>query len=139
MKKLYKVKGMGGSETALIEVAKHLKEMTGRLVKVFAMREKDLVCESGVEYLSNKTANEYFSKYRPKVHIGWRHNIKITHAPTYLWCHELDYSSVESQHNFDKIFMRYRFHKNYVMAKQSVPCRENHCYSQWINSRKVCF
>ena len=48
---------MGSSESTLIEVIKHLKEMTGRPVKVFAMREKDLVCESGVEYLSNKAAN----------------------------------------------------------------------------------
>lgn len=121
---LYKVKGMGGSETALIEVAKHLKEMTGRPVKVFAMREKDLVCESGVEYLSNKALNEYFSKYRPKVHIAWRHNIKITHAPTYLWCHDLVTPSVESQHNFDKILCLTEFHKNYVMAKQSVPAEK---------------
>lgn len=121
---LYKVKGMGGSETALIEVAKHLKEMTGRPVKVFAMREKDLVCESGVEYISNKALNEYFSKYRPKVHIAWRHNIKITHAPTYLWCHDLVTPSVESQHNFDKILCLTEFHKNYVMAKQSVPAEK---------------
>lgn len=118
---LYKVKGMGGSETALIEVAKHLKEMTGRPVKVFAMREKDLVCESGVEYLSNRGLNEYFSKYRPKVHIAWRHNIKITHAPTYLWCHDLVTPSVEVSHHFDKILCLTEFHKNYVMAKQSVP------------------
>lgn len=118
---LYKVKGMGGSETALIEIAKHLKEMTGRPVKVFAMREKDLVCESGVEYLSNRNLNQYFSKNRPKVHIAWRHNIKITHAPTYLWCHDLVTPSVEVSHNFDKILCLTEFHKNYVMAKQSVP------------------
>lgn len=118
---LYKVKGMGGSETALIEVAKWLKQMTGKPVKVFAMREKDLVCESGVEYLSNKNLVQYFSKYKPKVHIAWRHNIKVTNAKTYLWCHDLVTPTVESAHNFDKIMCLTEFHKNYVMGKQGVP------------------
>lgn len=118
---MYKTNPLGGSETALVQVAKHLKQLTGRTVKVFQMREKDMVSESGVEYLSNRNINEYFSKYRPKVHIAWRHNIRLTKAPTYLWCHDLVTPSVEAQHNFDKILCLSKFHKDYVMAKQSVP------------------
>lgn len=121
---LYKVKGMGGSETALIEVAKALKKFTGRNVKVFAMREKDLLASSGVEYLSNRHVNEYMSKFKPRVHIAWRHNIKVTTATTYLWCHDLVTPTVEFQQNFDQIMCLTPFHKNYVMGKQNVPAEK---------------
>jgi glycosyltransferase involved in cell wall biosynthesis len=117
---LYKTKGMGGSETALIEVAKQLRQLTQRRVIVFNMRSQDLVAESGVEYISNAKLTEYFSKNRPAVHIAWRHNTKLTNAKTYLWCHDLVTPSVESHQNFDKILCLTPFHKNYVMAKQNV-------------------
>lgn len=121
--KLYKEKGMGGSETALIEMATRLKRLTGRPVKCFLSREglEDFTGESGVEWLSNKNLNAYFAKNKPKVHIAWRHNIKLTKAYTYLWCHDLVTSTVEGEKNFDKILCLTEFHKNYVMAKQGVP------------------
>lgn len=118
---IYKTKPMGGSETALIQMARNLKELTGRPVKVFNQRSSDLVAESGVEYISNAKLNEYVSKYKPKVHIAWRHNIKVTNAKTYLWCHDLQTQSVESMHNFDKIMCLTPFHKNYVRGLQGVP------------------
>lgn len=118
---IYKTKPLGGSETALVQMAKYLKEITKRPVKVFNMRDETLIADSGVEYISNKTLNEYMSKNRPHTHIAWRHNIKITNAPTYLWCHDLVTATVESVHNFDKIICLTDFHKNYVMAKQNVP------------------
>jgi glycosyltransferase involved in cell wall biosynthesis len=118
---LYKTKGLGGSETALIQMARHLHELTGRAVKVFNMREEDLVADSGVEYISNKKLNEYMSKNLPFVHIAWRHNIKLTNAKTYLWCHDLTTATVEQAHNFDKMICLSEFHKNYVRAKQNVP------------------
>lgn len=118
---LYKTKAMGGSETALIEVAAWLKKLTGRRVLVFNMRDEDLTAESGVEYIPSSKLNEYFATFKPKVHIAWRHNVKVTNAPTYLWCHDLFTQSVESAHNFDKILCLTQFHKNYVMAKQAVP------------------
>jgi glycosyltransferase involved in cell wall biosynthesis len=121
--KLYKEKGMGGSETALIEVATRLKRLTGRNVKCFLSREglEDFTGESGVEWLSNKNIMNYFNKYKPKVHIAWRHNIKLTNAYTYLWCHDLLTRTVEVERNFDKILCLTEFHKNYVMAMQGVP------------------
>lgn len=118
---LYKTKGMGGSETALIEMSMWLKKLTGRNVIVYNNREADLVGDSGVEWRSNRKLNEYFSKNKPFVHIAWRHNIKLTNAKTYLWCHDLVTSTVEGVKNFDKILCLTEFHKNYVMAKQGVP------------------
>lgn len=118
---IYKTRPMGGSETALIQMARELKKLTGRPVKVFNQRSQDLVAESGVEYISNAKLNEYVSKYKPKVHIAWRHNIKVTNAKTYLWCHDLQTQSVESIHNFDKIMCLTPFHKNYVRGLQGVP------------------
>ena len=117
---IYKTKGLGGSETALVQMSKLLKLLTGRPVKVFNMREDDFIAESGVEYISNKRLNEYLSKKLPFIHIAWRHNIKLTNARTYLWCHDLVTGTVESVQNFDKIICLSDFHKNYVMAKQNV-------------------
>lgn len=117
---LYKTKAMGGSETALIQMAKYLKEVTGRPVKVFNMRDTNLTADSGVEYLSNKDLVQYMSKYKPAVHIAWRHNIKLTNAPSYLWCHDLVTPTVETKLNEDKILCLTNFHRDYVMAKQGV-------------------
>lgn len=118
---IYKTKGMGGSETALIEMARNLKEITGRPVKVFNMRQSALTADSGVEYISNSLLNDYLSKHSPAVHIAWRHNIRVTNAPTYLWCHDLFTQGVESNHGFDKIMCLTPFHKNYVKGLQGVP------------------
>lgn len=118
---LYKNKGMGGSETAAIEMAKRLKKKTGRPVKVFNTRSNELISESGVEYLSNSRLNDYFSKNIPKVHVAWRHNIKVTNAKTYAWCHDLFMPSAEVQQNFDKMICLTNFHANYVSSLQGVP------------------
>jgi glycosyltransferase involved in cell wall biosynthesis len=118
---IYKTKPLGGSETALVQMARLLKEKTGRRVLVFNMRQNDLVAESGVEYISCARVTEYFSKFKPAVHIAWRHNIKMTEATTYLWCHDLFTPGVESAHNFDKFLALSPFHKNYTMGLHGVP------------------
>lgn len=117
---LYKTKGMGGSETALIEMAKWLKKLTGRSVKVFNMREKPLVSESGVEYYSTNELIGYFSKYEPAVHIAWRHNIRVTNAPSYLWCHDLMIPGVEGGLNQDKVLTLSPFHQNFLCSSQGI-------------------
>lgn len=136
---LYQTKGCGGSETALVEMAKNLKEITKRPVKVFNMRKEDMVAESGVEYISNVKLNEYLSKNKPHTHIAWRHNIKITRAPTYLWCHDLFTQHVESQHNFDKIMCLTPFHKDYVKGLQGVPDDKIMVTRNGINPEKFNF
>lgn len=118
---IYETKPLGGSETALVQMAKELKALTGRPVKVFNTRETDLVAKSGVEYISNKKLNEYMSKYRPHTHIAWRHNIEITKAPTYLWSHDLFTPTVEARQNFTKMLCLSQFHKDLTMGKCGVP------------------
>ena len=119
---LYKTKGMGGSETALIEMAKELKALCpDRSVKVFNMRQAPLVADSGVEYIPNSKANDYFSVYKPAVNINWRLNMKITDAPTYLWAHDLLTPTVESQRNFKKMMTLSSFHTRYTKAMCGVP------------------
>lgn len=118
---LYKTKPMGGSETALIHMAKELKRLTGRPVKVFAPRESVLIGESGVEWLPNSGLNEYMSKFSPAAHIAWRHNIKLTNAPTYLWAHDLQTPTVEHTQNFDFMLCLSEFHRDYTRAICGVP------------------
>jgi glycosyltransferase involved in cell wall biosynthesis len=136
---LYKSKGMGGSETALIEMARHLKTKTGRNVLVFNARTEDMVAESGVVYKSNAKVNEYFYAHRPKVHIAWRHNIQLTKGKTYLWCHDLVTGTVEIRHNFDKMLCLSEFHKSYVTGKQGVPGEKIIVTRNGIPSRKFDF
>lgn len=119
-----KTKAMGGSETAAIEMAKHLHKLTGRRVKVFNSRLQfsavDIVSD-GVEYLDNSKMHEYLSQYKPWVHIAWRHNNKVTDAPTYLWCHDLVTQGAENVSNYEKIFCLTPFHKDFVKVMQSLP------------------
>jgi glycosyltransferase involved in cell wall biosynthesis len=118
---IYKTKGMGGSETACIEMAKNLKEKTGKRVIVFNGRAASLVASSGVEYRPSAEIADYMSKHKPSIHIAWRHNIKCTDARTYLWCHDLYTPSVESVQNFDKQICLSQFHKRYVSSIQGLP------------------
>lgn len=118
---IYKTKGLGGSETAAIEMAKWLRLKTGRVVKIFNPRETILMDDDGVEYHPIKDVLTYFSKFKPKIHIAWRHNIKLTDATTYLWCHDLVTQGCELSHSFDKMICLSEFHKNYVRSIQGVP------------------
>lgn len=118
---IYKTKPLGGSETALVQMARLLKKKTGRNVIVFNSRDEDLVAESGVIYRSSKKLTEYVSRNTPRVHVAWRHNIKLTNAPTYLWCHDLFTPGVEVAQNFDKMLCLSPWHKNYIKGLQGVP------------------
>lgn len=115
-----KKKSMGGSETACIEMASWLHKITGRAVKVFNVREDSKTCD-GVEYIPCTQVNEYMEKHKPWVHIAWRHNIKLTDAPTYLWCHDLFTPGGEVTNHYDKMLCLTPFHKRFVIASQGVP------------------
>lgn len=117
---LYKKQGMGGSETAAIEMGKWLKKLTGRNVKIFNCIQTGEVGESGVEYIPSSHAPQWLAENKPKVCINWRHNVRMTEAPTYLWCHDLFTGGVEVQQNFDKMLCLTPFHKKYVMGRQGV-------------------
>jgi glycosyltransferase involved in cell wall biosynthesis len=118
---IYKTKGMGGSETACIEMAKNLKIKTGRNVIVFNPRATRLTATSGVEYRPSSEVNDYMAKNKPAIHIAWRHNMKCTDAKTYLWCHDLQVPNGHDVSQVDKVICLSPFHKNYVCATQGVP------------------
>lgn len=136
---MYKTKPLGGSETALVQMARLLKKKTGRTVKVFNSREDDLIAESGVEYISNKKLNEYMSKHKPKAHVAWRHNVRVTNAPTYLWCHDLYTPTTETVHNFDKFMCLSEFHKEFTLGKQGIPSDKIWVTRNGIDPKKFSF
>jgi glycosyltransferase involved in cell wall biosynthesis len=117
---VYQNKGVGGSETAVCEMAYWLKRITGRRVIVFNDRETDLTTE-GVEYISNKKTHEYFGNTKPALHIAWRHNLKCTDAPTYVWNHDLFAPHIEQTDGYDKLFCLSGFHKDFVHGLKGIP------------------
>ena len=116
-----KEKGLGGSETACVEVAKYLAKHTGKQVKVFNTRDEYKKCASGVEYIPVKELGEYFYRYKPSLHIAWRHAVKLTAAKTYVWGHDLVTPGVEHTDNYDKYIVLSEFHKHYTHDMRKVP------------------
>jgi len=121
---LYKTKGFGGSETALVEVAAHMKRITGRNVIVFNTRESAKTCESGVEYKPAQEMYEYFSKFEPKVHYAWRHTLKLTESPTFIWGHDLVTPGCENFNNYTGFIALSEFHKKFLQVTQNVPAHK---------------
>lgn len=117
---IYQNKGIGGSETAVCEMAYWLKRITGRRVIVFNDRDTDKTCE-GVEYVSNSKTQSYFQEYKPAIHIAWRHNLKATDAKTLLWCHDLMCPNIEISETYEKVLCLSEFHKNFLNGLKGVP------------------
>ena len=134
---IYATKGTGGSETALIEVAKGIKTlMPNRRVIVFNDREKVDVMPSGVEYRPSNQMHEYFGKFEPEAHFAWRHNVKITSAPTYLWCHDLFTPGGEVHANYRRHICLSNFHKEYAQTIQNIPGGKIHVSRNGINKHR---
>lgn len=132
---IYKKKSMGGSETACIEMAHWLHKLTGKSVKVFNVREDSKTCD-GVEYIPCAQINEYMCKHKPLIAISWRHNIKVTDAPTYLWAHDLATPGAEVTAHYEKHLCLTPFHKRYAMATQGIPENKIHVTRNGINPDK---
>lgn len=115
-----KEKAMGGSETAAIEMAHWLHKLSGRKVLVFNARESSKTCD-GVEYHPTPKVVDYMAVHKPFLNINWRHNYKITDAPTFLWCHDLQTPGAENIENYEKLLCLTPFHKRYAMATQGIP------------------
>lgn len=111
---VYKEKGIGGSETAAVEMAYHFHKLTGRKVKVFNNRTVSKNCD-GVDYLPAQEMPKYFSQFKPYAHISWRHNFKLTDADTYVWSHDLITPGLE-QGGFKKILALSDFHKKFLKS-----------------------
>lgn len=118
---IYKTKGLGGSETAAVEMATWLAKKTKHKVIVFNPRDDNFVDVHGVEYRPIKDVLQYFSKNRPRLHIAWRHNSKVTDARTVAWCHDLTLHGGEQGLNADYLLCLSEFHRDYVRSMQGIP------------------
>ncbi len=117
---IYHQKGIGGSETAVVEMAQHLSKLTNRKVLVFNNRDTAKVF-GDVSYLPAKQLPMYFAHHKPKVHIAWRHNIKFTDAPTYIWCHDLGVPGLDNSSHYDKVLALSDFHRDYLVNMFGAP------------------
>jgi len=131
---IYKTKGIGGSETALVEVASRLKALVGhRRVVVFNQREESNRAESGVDYVPISKMHDYFSRFEPAAHFAWRHNVKLTNAPTYLWCHDLTTPGAELHSHYRKHICLSDFHKQYAHVQQGIPFEKIYVSRNGVN------
>ena len=117
---IYRSRGIGGSETAVVEMSRHLHELTGRKVLVFNNRDTARELD-GVNYLPAKDLPLYFGNKKPFRHIAWRHNVKFTDSPTYLWCHDLACQLIEQTQNYEKVLALSPFHKGFISNMYGVP------------------
>jgi glycosyltransferase involved in cell wall biosynthesis len=115
-----KTRGIGGSETAVVQMARHLHNLTGKVVRIFHERPDKLELD-GVIYEPNGNTKAYFSSGEPIAHIAWRHNVKVTNAPTFLWCHDLMAPGIDAIDGYDKVLCLSEFHKNYLRHVFNVP------------------
>ncbi len=115
-----KTRGIGGSETAAVQMARHLHNLTGKVVRIFHERPDKLELD-GVIYEPQGLAKEYFSKGEPLAHIAWRHNVKVTNAPTYLWCHDIMTPGMDVTAHYEKVLCLSEFHKDYLKHVYKIP------------------
>lgn len=126
-------KGLGGSETACVEIARQLKKQTGRPVKVFMPRQTREFMSSGVEYIPHKHLEGYFRKFKPSRHIAWRHNFNLTPALTYVWSHDLVTRNCNQTEHYDKLWCLTEFHKHFVNDMTQVPLHKIDLVRNGIN------
>lgn len=117
---IYREKGIGGSETAAVEMAEHLKDLTGKRVIVFNPREKTKV-HKGVEYRPCGELPEYFRDYSPGVHVAWRHVMRISEDPMYVWCHDLAAAGIDNSNLYRKAIALSPFHASFLENLWRVP------------------
>lgn len=115
-----KERGIGGSETAVVEMAREIHIQTGRKVMVFNNRQTMRDC-NGVVYLPASEISKFSSTVLPSVHIAWRHNMRLTPARTFVWCHDLGFPGIENHQNYEKVFALSNFHKEYLRGMYGVP------------------
>lgn len=117
---IYQEKGIGGSETAAIEMARHLSDLSGRCVRIFNNRKTSKTFGK-VSYHPCDETIQYFAENRPQVHIAWRHNFKLTKAPTFVWNHDLGFPGLRSQDHYEKALVLSNFHAGYVRNLYGIP------------------
>lgn len=119
--KVYREKGIGGSETACVEMALWMKKLTSRRVIVFNQRKEAYLSESGVEYVPLEQMPQYFGSFKPKLHVAWRHTYKLTNAKTLIWSHDLITPGCEKIDSYDNYLTLSNFHKEFVHSLAAIP------------------
>lgn len=120
---VYQQKGIGGSETAAVEMARWLSELTKRKVIVFAPRQTTSLY-GNVEYRPAGEAFTYFKECTPALHIAWRHCTKFNDDPFYVWCHDLAVPGVDKLPANAKILALSDFHKGFLEGLYGVPANK---------------
>lgn len=117
---IYRRQGLGGSETAEIELAEWFAKLTTRKIIIFnsVSTEKHI---NGVIYKPIEMLNEYVKHHKPWMHIAWRHNTKVTNATTIVHSHDLQTPQIENLDNFDKVAVLTPWHREFMHATQNVP------------------
>ena len=115
-------RGLGGSETALVEMAKELAALTKLPVKVFTPRsQRPEMVREGVEYIDLMKAAAYFNANEPKLHVAWRHNLPVTKGRTLVWNHDLTSMGIEHIDRYYKALALSPFHKAFLVSMCKVP------------------
>ena len=132
---IYRTRGIGGSETAVVEMAQHLSKNSGRNVVIFnnISSEKQF---GAVYYKPFKEAAPYFKDNIPYVNIAWRHNIKMTNAPTFIWNHDLGFHGLANFEQYEKVFCLSNFHRDFVRNLINVPYEKIHVTSNGLNPKR---
>lgn len=115
-----KTQGIGGSETAAVRMARELHDQTGRKVIIFNNRTEVKIID-GVEYRPAQEVAKYAATQLPALHIAWRHNMVVTPAKTYVWCHDLGFPGVEAHDRYEKVMALSEFHKGYLIGLYGIP------------------
>lgn len=117
---VYRKRGIGGSETAAVEMANWLAMLSGRKVLVFNDR-KEAKQFDGVDYLPSSELPIFLSRNKPAVHIAWRHVMKVSDDPMYVWCHDLLAPGLEHKNAYHRVLALSPFHKRFLKHFVGVP------------------
>lgn len=117
---IYRNKGIGGSETAAVEMAEWFSKLSPYSVIVFNQAGPIKKLINGVEYRPVTEIPEYLRDYSPVLHIAWRHGMKLSDDPYYVWCHDLAALGMEHQ-SYDKVLALSPFHRDFLMNICGVP------------------
>lgn len=109
----YKERGIGGSETAAVEMAHWMSKISGRTVRVFNNRT-ETKSFGNVHYQPAAQLPKYLSGYKPAAHIAWRHVTKFNDDPLYVWCHDLGALGLDDPTKYHRLFALSNFHKTYL-------------------------
>lgn len=118
---IYKERGIGGSETATVEMSRWIHTLTGRRVFIFNNREK-YKSINGVDYAPAREIVKYLGQNDPAVHIQWRHNMELpTKVQGHVWSHDLGFPGIDNYNKYASVICLSDFHSRYVQDMFGVP------------------